>query len=226
MAPIRFLLAVLVISIGAIFFAYPLLLEGSESECSALEQRVADIASHDDAGLLTVNPLYGSTSSAPSGAAFARDKYPILPTAVGCTAAYWRAVLDKGFMNTAAAAVPPHVPAPSLPTDPGPANPGPDWIIARDMTPNGDPISPAAVFTLPMEGVAIRVANSGGAKSRVARFQLRQGKAVLASCNADWSTPGIAWCKFQASLRKGNYSIAFTNNNTVLGQFPFTVIGR
>jgi hypothetical protein len=27
-------------------------------------------------------------------------------------------------------------------------------------------------------------------------------------------------------LRKGNYSIAFTANNVILGQFPFTVIGR
>lgn len=216
---------VLVISVTAIFFAYPLLLEESDGECSALEQRAADIASYDDAGLLTVNPLYGSTSSAPSGAAFAKDRYPILPTTVGCTVAFWRVILDKGFMNTAAAAVPPHLPAPPLPVDPNPASAGPDWVIARDMTPNGDPISPATVFTLPMEAVAVRVAYPSG-KSRAVRFQLRQGKAVLSSCAADWTTPGIAWCKFKASLRKGNYSIALSNNNVVLGQYPFAVIGR
>lgn len=225
MAPVRFLLVVLVISVTAIFFAYPLLLEESGGECSALEQRAADVASHDDAGLLTVNPLYGSTSSAPSGAAFAKDRYPILPSAVGCTVAFWRVVLDRGFMNTAAAAVPPHLPAPSLPVDPNPASTGPDWVIARDMTPNGDPISPATVFTLPLEALAVRVAYPS-AGSRAVRFQLRQGKAVLASCNADWTTPGIAWCKFKASLRKGTYSIALSNNNVVLGQFPFAVIGR
>jgi hypothetical protein len=76
-----------------------------------------------------------------------------------------------------------------------------------------------------MDAVAIRVDYPGG-KASTARFQVRQGTAILSSCNAERSTPGIAWCKFNVSLRKGNYSISLTANNVVLGQFPFTVIGR
>ena len=75
-----------------------------------------------------------------------------------------------------------------------------------------------------MDTVAIRVDYPG--RPNGAHFQLRQGRAVLASCSAERNMPGIAWCKFSASLRKGNYSISFTANNVLVGQFPFTVIGR
>jgi hypothetical protein len=97
-------------------------------------------------------------------------------------------------------------------------------IIARGITPNGDPISPAAVFTLPMNAVAIRVETRGRAGG-VLRFQLMQGKAVLATCPAE-RTSGTAWCKFNVELRKGLYSIALTADRELLGQFPFAVIGR
>ena len=224
MALIRFLVVVLLVAGGAIFFAYPPLLEESDGECSALEQRVTDLASHDSSGLLIISPLYGSTSSEPSGAAFAKDRYPALPPAVGCTVAFWRTMLGKGVVKRAAAAVPSPPPEPQPPAEPNPAGHRMASIIARDITPNGDPISPAAVFTLPMDTVAIRIDDPGRAAG--ARFQVRQGKAVLSSCNADRSTPGIAWCKFNVSLRKGNYSISLSANNVVLGQFPFTVIGR
>ena len=76
-----------------------------------------------------------------------------------------------------------------------------------------------------MNAVAIRV-DYPGDRSSTARFQVLQGKSVLSSCNADRSTPGIAWCKFNVSLRKGNYLIALSANNVRLGQYPFTVIGR
>lgn len=219
---VRFLFVVLVVSAGAIFFAYPPLLEESDGECSALELRVADLASRDSSGLLVVRPLYGSPSSQPGGAVLAKDRYPLLPTAVGCAIAYWKTVLDPSVVATAAAAP---APPPKTSGEINSADAGLDPIIARDMTPNGDPISPATVFTLPMEAVAVRVAYPGG-KPGGARFQVRQGKAVLSSCSAEWSAPGIAWCKFEVSLRKGNYSISLIANNTVLGQFPFTVIGR
>ena len=220
---IRYLVVVFVVSAGAIFFAYPPLLEDSDGECSALELRVADLASRDSSGLLVVSPLYGSTSSQPGGAVFARDRYPLLPTAVGCAVAYWKTVIDPSVAVAAAAPTSP-APPPASGEING-AGAGFDPIIARDMTPNGDPISPATVFTLPMESVAVRVAYPGG-KPSGARFQVRQGKAVLSSCSAEWSASGIAWCKLGVSLRKGNYSISFIANNSVLGQFPFTVIGR
>jgi hypothetical protein len=216
---IRFLLVVLVVSACVIFFAYPPLVEDSDGECSALEQRVADLASRDSSGLLTVSPLYGSTSSRPGGAVFVRDRYPLLPTAIGCTVAFWKTLVDPRAATLAAVAA-------SVPqsAEPIPTSVGLGSIIARDITPNGDPISPATVFTLPMESVAIRVAYPGG-KPGGARFQVLQGKAILSSCSAE-SSPGIAWCKFNVSLRKGLYSISLTANNVLLGQFPFTVIGR
>ena len=76
-----------------------------------------------------------------------------------------------------------------------------------------------------MDSVAVRVPYAGG-RPGVARFQLLQGRTVLTSCNADRTTPGTAWCKFNVSLRKGVYSISFTANSVPLGRYAFTVIGR
>src|SRR6202021_2940889 len=105
-----------------IFLPYPPLLEASDGECSALEQRVADLASHDGSGLLTVRPLYGSTSSEPGGAAFVKDRYPLMPTALGCTVAYWRTLFDRSLVTPAVAAVLPPAPA---------AEPGPPLELKR-----------------------------------------------------------------------------------------------
>jgi hypothetical protein len=224
----RVLLAVIIIVAAAIFLGYPPLIEDSDGECSALDQRFSDLASHDNSGLLTVGPLYGSSSSRPSAAGFARDRYPSLPPMLGCATAYWRSVFaapsaDAGQSSPPAPREAPPEPTQAIATEP--ASPGTASTISRDITPNGDPISPATIFTLPMDSVAVRVAYPGD-RTRPARFQLLQGRAAIASCNADRSAPGTAWCKFNVSLRKGNYSISFTANNVLLGQFPFTVIGR
>ena len=224
MALVRFLLVVLAVSAGVIFFAYPPLVEESDGECSALELRVADLASRDSSGLLTVKPLYGPTSSQPGGAVFARDRYPLLPASVGCTVTFWRTMVDPSVATAAAVQSSP-ASGQKTPAEIDVVGKGFDPVIARDITPNGDPISPATVFTLPMDAVAVRVAYPGG-KPAGARFQVTQGQAVLSSCSAEWGAPGIAWCKFNVSLRKGMYSISLTANNVVLGQFPFAVIGR
>jgi hypothetical protein len=217
----RVLLVLLILWLAAAVFVLPPLLESRDGECSALEQRYADLASHDGSGLLRTGPLYGSSSSTPSAAAFAQDRYPLLPAGIGCTLGYWATMIG-------APAPPPPAPPPAAPAavvDTEQRSTGAVATISRDITPNGDPISPAAIFTLPMDSVAVRVGYAGG-KTAVSRFQLLQGRTVVAACNADKSTPGIAWCKFTVSLRKGNYSIAFTANNALVGQFGFTVIGR
>jgi hypothetical protein len=223
LAAIRFLLVLLVVLSGAIFFAYPPLVEESSGECSALEERVANLASHDASGLLTVGPLYGSSSSSPSGAAYVKDRYQALPTEVGCAVAYWKAVFDPQVFAVSAAAQASLSPEPPVAGEP--AGAGLASIISRDITPNGDPISPATIFTLPMNAVAVRV-DYPATRAKSARFLLSQGRAVLASCKAETSAPSTAWCEFNVSLRKGNYSISFADNNVLLGQFPFTVIGR
>jgi hypothetical protein len=220
----RVLLVLLVLWFVAAAFVYPPLIENRDGECGALEQRYADLGSHDDSGLLRIGALHGSSSSTPSAAAFAKDQYPLLPADIGCTLAFWRTMVGAPLsLAGAGPSSPPPERSASIEAEQG--STGATSTISRDITPNGDPISPATVFTLPMESVAIRVDYAEG-KSAVSRFQLRQGKAVVSSCSADKTTPGIAWCKFNVSLRKGNYSIAFTANNALVGQFPFTVIGR
>jgi len=221
----RILLVLLILWFAAAAFVYPPLVERRDGECGALEQRYADLTSHDGSGLLRVGALHGSGSSAPGAAAFAKDRYPLLPADIGCTLAYWRTMVGAPLPPSAAAdpSSPPPGPSASAETEQG--STGVASTISRDITPNGDPISPASIFTLPMDSVAIRVDYAGG-KFAASRFQLRQGKAVVSACSADKTTPGIAWCKFNVSLRKGNYLIAFTANNALVGQFPFTVIGR
>ena len=222
----RFLLVVILLLLVAIvFFGYPPLMEQSADSCDAFEQRVEDLASHDSSGRLMVGALYGSSSSAPSGAAYVKDQYPMLPPTVGCTLAYWKTLFNPAVPATPAA--PPQTASPE-PLPPGEAeHPGSAVAstIARGITPNGDPILPATVFTLPMNSVAIRV-DYPGSKPNAARFQLSQGRTVIAACNAEKSVPGIAWCQFNVGLRKGNYAISFIADNVLLGQFPFTVIGR
>src|ERR1700683_1625700 len=93
--PMRILLVLLSVTLLAIFFAYPPLMEESDGECSALDQRYDDLASRDGAGLLTVTPLYGSSSSSPSGRSFVKDRYPLLPAAMGCAVVYWKSMLDR-----------------------------------------------------------------------------------------------------------------------------------
>jgi hypothetical protein len=219
------LLLIILVLVAGVFLGYPPLKEARDNECSALDQRFSDLTSHDATGLLRVGPLYGSSSSEPSAEAYARDRFPSLPPPLGCALAYWRSLLGQAPSAVAATA---RAPAPSSSSQALPATASPDTggaIIARDITPNGDPISPAQIFTLPMDSVAVRVAHSGN-KGQPAHFQLMAGRAVIQSCNAEYNARGAAWCKFTVGLRKGNYSIALTANNVLVGQFPFTVIGR
>ena len=226
----RFLAIIAALLAVALLFLYPPLNEQADGECSALEQRIMDIASHDASGALIVSQLYGSTSSAPSGANFARDQYPLLPTTLGCTLAYWRTAFGAPLPVAIGSSLPASLPAPMPPSAipaavPAEPPPPPAAMVARGITPNGDPISPETSFTLPMPAVAIRApypASFTGALS----FQLRQGRAVLSSCPAEKAGHAIAWCKFNIELRKGLYSISLTANSVVLGQYAFAVIGR
>jgi hypothetical protein len=221
----RILVALLFVLIAATaLLSYPPLHEESDGACSALEQRIAELASHDRSGRLVVGPLYGSSSSNPSPAAYVRDHYPLLPAEIGCTVAYWKTMIDPSLPALPAE---PSAPAEAATLPSGEPERRADGLvstIARGMTPNGDPISPATIFTLPMDAVSVRVEYPGG-RAGAARFQLHQGRAVIAACSAERSAPGVAWCTFNVSLRKGNYIISFTANNMLLGQFPFTVIG-
>jgi hypothetical protein len=249
----RFLLIFVTLLIPMMFFAYPPIVEQSDGECTALQQRVIDLASHDPSGHLTVSPLYGSSSSEPNGAAFARERYPQLPAAAGCAVAFWQSMATGAPPAAAPHSTPPAIAQslarPSAPLSaplataqpPAPPSARPAMaqpsatpesahnaavaVIARDITPNGDPILPHTAFTLPMDAVAIR-ADYSPRSAGALRFQLHQGSATLSTCVAQNAAPGTAWCKFDISLRKGLYSISFIAGNAVLGQFPFTVFGE
>jgi hypothetical protein len=218
----RSLLGFLVILLAALFFAYPLLSEDSGGECSALAQHVEHLTSRDGAGRLIIGH-YAPAAAAPDGAALAAQQYPALPRAAACALAYWRSMLQPAPPTAVAAMETPSAPpaaAPSAPPAAAPLTP----TISRDITPNGDPISPATIFETPMPSVAVRVDYPGRAQGPL-RFQLLRGRTVLSSCKAETGGQS-AWCAFNLDLRKGNYTIAFGAGNTMVGEFPFTVIGH
>jgi hypothetical protein len=224
----RFLLIffiVLLIALPVAFFGYPPLIEHSDGVCGALRRRVEDAASHDASGLLIVGKLYGSSSSEPSGAAFAEDQYPLLPAEVGCAIAYWKTAFDPPTAPSPVATQAAQAPASQAPPQTGGQGGILSSTVARDITPNGDPILPATTFSQPVDSVAIRV-DYPQRDTGALRFYLLQGRTVMSPCAAHKGAPGIAWCKFDGQLRKGVYSILFTANNVSLGQFAFTVIGQ
>jgi hypothetical protein len=224
----RLLLVFLFLLLAGIFLAYPLLVEESGGECSALEQRFVDLASHDSSGSLIVSQLYGSSSSEPSGVAYASDHYPLLPSELGCALAYWKTMVSREIASAPPAAPAPtpaaETPVPQPADQTARANPQLTSVIARDITPNGDPISPGTIFTLPMNAIAIRV-DSSAREVGILRFHLLQGRAIISTCLAQRTAAGTAWCKFGIQLRKGAYSISFSANNVLLGQFAFAIIG-
>jgi hypothetical protein len=225
----RLLLFFIFLLVAGTFLAYPLLMQQTPTECGAFEERVMELASHDKSGTLTIGQLYGSSSSEPSGAAYAQDHYPLLPSEAGCALAYWKSVLNpEATPATKTAAAPPPAASatePSSAVEPADhASNQPVSVIARDMTLNGDPISPGTIFTMPMNTVAIRV-DYTSREAGLLRFHLMQGRALLATRAAQKIAAGTVWCKFGVQLKKGNYTVSFTANNTVLGEFTFAVIG-
>jgi hypothetical protein len=156
LALMRILLVLLILWFVAAAFVYPPLVESRDGECGALEQRYADLASNDGSGLLRIGALHGSTSSAPGAAAFAKDRYPLLPADIGCTLAYWRTMV--GAPPPPAASQPSPPPVASAPVEEQRST-GAVSTISRDITPNGDPISPATIFTLSPSASTTRAAN-------------------------------------------------------------------
>ena len=202
----RFLLIffiVLIIALPVAFFGYPPLIERTDGVCSALSERVEDVASHDPSGLLIVGKLYGSSSSEPSGAAFAEDRYPLLPAGVGCAIAYWKAAFDPPTAPAPPPLSPPKRRIASVSSDrqPGrhPLLDGcPRHYAQRRPDLARDHLQPCRWIRSPFASI-IRNATPG----RCA-FSLLQGKTVMSPCVAQRGAPGTAWCKFDGELRKGS----------------------
>ena len=95
----RFIVGILLF-IGAVFFAYPLVQEDIGSECRALERRIIALASPtagDAAALAALQTLSGGSLAMTA----AKEKYPDLPPAVGCSIAYWQTVFDPDVVKRA-----------------------------------------------------------------------------------------------------------------------------
>lgn len=88
----------LIAVIAGVFFAYPLVGEGTSSSCDAVEKvtvRVVAVHDKDHPGSLVLGSLLQGISRGQFAAVAAKDRYPSLPPAVACTVLYWRAVLDS-----------------------------------------------------------------------------------------------------------------------------------
>jgi hypothetical protein len=85
-------------------FAYPLIMEGSTSECDAMEKKFIAVVQGelsapggvDDAMSVL---LQSSTSKGRLMEIFVRQKYPNLPPVAACTLGYWRTLIDPGWLR-------------------------------------------------------------------------------------------------------------------------------
>jgi hypothetical protein len=107
------LLLVLVVLAAAGAFIYPPYAEGTDGACSAFEHRAKALAaaeleqkSRETGG----NPrlqqwLALAQGVAPAGLladAYIRARFPDLPPAIGCTAAYWNSMQDPDLLHAVA----------------------------------------------------------------------------------------------------------------------------
>jgi hypothetical protein len=106
MRTIRRLIVVLVVLL-VVAFAYPLAMEGTGSECDALEKKVLTVAQTelgtngggDDTLAFLVQ---GAATKGRLMEAWVRQRYSSLPPAAACTLGYWRTLIDPGWMRRAA----------------------------------------------------------------------------------------------------------------------------
>lgn len=100
----RLILVVVVLLVVA--FAYPLAMEGTASECDALEKQVL-VVLRDDLGTpgavddMLTDVLQGSASKGRLMEAYVRHKYRSLPPAAACALGYWRTLVDPGWLRRA-----------------------------------------------------------------------------------------------------------------------------
>ena len=102
----KLLIAVLVIAVaGVVFFAYPLVNEGTKSSCKALERRALTLMARDGGPEGLIIAALGRqllrTGKGKIAAEFSRQRNPDIPVAVGCTVNYWHSLLDRDWLVTA-----------------------------------------------------------------------------------------------------------------------------
>ena len=102
----KLLIPVLVIAVAiAVFFAYPLVNEGTKSSCKALERRALTLVSMEGGPEGLIIAALGRQllrqGKGRIAAEFSRQRNPDVPVALSCTMNYWHSLADRGWLAEA-----------------------------------------------------------------------------------------------------------------------------
>ncbi|MCX7351179.1 MAG: hypothetical protein NTZ54_17250 [Alphaproteobacteria bacterium] len=99
------ILVTLVAIVVAVFFAYPLVNEGTKSSCKALERRALTLVSRDGGPeSLIIAALARQLLRQGKGriaAEFSRQRNPDVPVTLSCTINYWHSLFDRDWLAAA-----------------------------------------------------------------------------------------------------------------------------
>lgn len=89
----------------AVFFAYPLVNEGTKSSCKALERRALTLVALDGGPeSIIIASLARQLLHAGKGriaAEFSRQRNPDIPVSLSCTTNYWHSLMDRDWLAEA-----------------------------------------------------------------------------------------------------------------------------
>lgn len=94
--------AILAVAVIALFFAYPMVNEGTKSSCKALERRALTLVSMDSGPEGLIIAALGRQllrqGKGRIAAEFSRQRNPDVPVTLSCTANYWHSLFDRGWL--------------------------------------------------------------------------------------------------------------------------------
>lgn len=94
--------ATLAVLLAAVFFAYPLVNEGTSSSCKALERRALTLVSMEGGPEGLIIAALGRQllrqGKGRIAAEFSRQRNPDVPVALSCTTNYWHSLMDRGWL--------------------------------------------------------------------------------------------------------------------------------
>jgi hypothetical protein len=99
----KLLIPVLVFAIAsAVFFAYPLVNEGTKSSCKALERRALTLVSMEGGPEGLIIAALGRQllrqGKGRIAAEFSRQRNPDVPVTLSCTMNYWHSLIDRDWL--------------------------------------------------------------------------------------------------------------------------------
>ena len=99
----KLLIPVLVIAVAiAVFFAYPLVNEGTKSSCKALERRALTLVSMEGGPEGLIIAALGRQllrqGKGMIAAEFSRQRNPDVPVTLSCTTNYWHSLFDRDWL--------------------------------------------------------------------------------------------------------------------------------